>query len=201
MPEEYEDVTEKAQELVHGQHAETGHAELRPRWLEFLAVSTALFAVLAAVTSLKAGDTANEALYKANLSVLSQARASDAWSEFQADSLKKYLQINQAAILELLKATPQQVQAARLEANRRQSLQNALKEEAGKRDAETRALLEESRILLNRHQTFALGVTLFQVAIGLSAIAALLRLPGVWWVSLLAGGIAAVQLLRGLAGA
>lgn len=198
MPEEYENVVEKAQEIVQEPHTE---ARDRPRWLEFLALSTALFAVLAAVTSLKAGEAANEALYRANLSVLSQAKASDTWSEFQADSLKKYLQTNQAATLELLKATPQQVGAARQEARRRQSLQNALKAEAQKRDAETKRLLEESRTLLTRHQTFALGVTLFQVAIGLSAVAALLRLPGMWWVSLLAGGVAAVQLVRGLAGA
>jgi hypothetical protein len=199
MPEEYEDVTEKARELVHEQHAEAGHAELRPRWLEFLAVSTALFAVLAAVASLLAGDSANEALYKSNLATLSQAKASDTWSEFQADSLKKYLQTTYAETLMLLGAPPEQIKAARQEAKRRQSLQNGLKEEAQRQDGETKALLEESRQLLERHRVFALGVTLFQVAIGLSAIAALLRLRWVWWVSLLAGGLALVQLLRGLA--
>lgn len=195
MPEEHENVVEKAEELVQ----EAVEAARRPRWMDYLAVSTALFAVLAAVASLLAGDSANEALYKSNLATLSQAKASDTWSEFQADSLKKYLQTTHAETLTLLGAPPEQIEAARQEAKRRQSLQNGLKEEAQRQDGETKALLEESRQLLERHRVFALGVTLFQVAIGLSAIAALLRLRWVWWVSLLAGGLALTQLLRGLA--
>lgn len=79
MPEEHENVVEKAEELVQEAVSETHH---RSRWLDFLAVSTALFAVLAAVAALLAGDSANEALYKSNLATLSQAKASDIWSEF-----------------------------------------------------------------------------------------------------------------------
>ena len=196
MPEEHENLVEKAEELVHEAVAETHY---RSRWLDFLAVSTALFAVLAAVAALLAGDSANEALYKSNLATLSQAKASDIWAEFQADSLKKYLQKVHAQTLTLLKAPPEQIQAAQEEASRRQSKQDALKAEAQRQDAETKGLLEEARRLLDRHHVFALGLTLFQVAIGLSAIAALLRLRWVWWVSLLSGGLALAQLLRGLA--
>ncbi len=42
----------------------------RPRWLDALAVSTALFAVLAAIAALEAGNYANEALFAANAGVL-----------------------------------------------------------------------------------------------------------------------------------
>ena len=48
-----------------------------------LAVSTALFAVLAAFASLNAGDSASEALYRANQAVLQQTQAVDTWSQFQ----------------------------------------------------------------------------------------------------------------------
>ncbi|MBF6593029.1 MAG: DUF4337 family protein [Thermaceae bacterium] len=195
MPEEYENVVEKAEELVREQHAEAGRA--RPLWLDWLAVSTALFAVLAAVASLKAGDSANEALYKSNRAVLSQARASDTWNEFQADSLKKYMQTSNATTLQVLNAPAPTIQAAQQEAARRQAKQDQLKVEAQQRDMETAMLLQESESLLARHSRYALGVTLLQVAIGLSAIAALLRLPGVWWISLLAGGSAIVAVLWG----
>jgi len=148
----------------------------RSRWLDFLAVSTALFAVLAAVAALLAGDSANEALYKSNLATLSQAGVSDVWSEFQANSLQKA----HAQTLTLLEAPPDalitprsgvQIQAAQREASRRQREQDTLKEEAERQDAETKGLLEEAQGLLDRHRVFALGLTLFQVAIGLSAIA------------------------------
>ena len=204
MPEEYENPAEKAEELVK-EALDQGHGESprsdatqRPRWMEYLAVSTALFAVLAAVASLLAGDTANEALYKSNLATLSQAKAADTWSAFQADSVQKYLQATHAETLTLLKAPPERIEAARREAARRQKVQDRLREEATQQDRETRALLEESRRLLAQHQVFALGLTFFQVAIGLSAIAALLRKRWVWWASLLLGGLGLLQLLRGL---
>lgn len=157
-----------------------------------------MFAVLTAVAALLAGDSANEALYRSNLATLSQAKASDTWGEFQAESLKKYLHRIHAETLMLLKAPAEQILSAQKEVGRRQSQQDILKEEAQKQDTETKKLLEESQKLLGRHRIFALSLTLFQVAIGLSAIAAILRLRWVWWVGLLAGGLAIAQLLRGL---
>ena len=204
MPEEYEVGIDRAQELIeekHREHAQHGAPlERRPRWLDLLAVSTALFAVLAAICSLKAGDKANEALFQANQAVLLQTQAVDRWSEFQADSIKKSQQLILASLLPKVGGSSAEVQAAKKEAARRQSLQDKLGEEAKKQDAETKALNEESHTLLREHQRFALGVTLFQVAIGLAAIAALLRVPAVWWVSLGAGGWASVVLVSGLLG-
>ncbi len=204
MPEEYEVGIDRAQELIEEKHheAHAGHAvpERRPRWLDWLAVSTALFAVLAAICALKAGDKANEALFQANQAVLVQTQAVDRWSEFQADSIKKSQQTILAVLLPKVGGSSAEVAAAQQEAARRQVIQDKLREEAKKQDAETRALNEESHTLLKQHQRFALGVTLFQVAIGLAAIAALLRIPAVWWVSLGAGGWASVVLVSGLLG-
>jgi len=205
MPEEYEVGIDRAQELIEEKHheAHAGHSaslERRPRWLDWLAVSTALFAVLAAICALKAGDKANEALFTANQAVLLQTQAVDRWSEFQADSIKKSQQTILATLLPKVGGSSVEVAAAQKEAARRQGLQDKLSEEAKKQDAETKALNEESHTLLKEHQRFALGVTLFQVAIGLAAIAALLRIPTVWWVSLGAGGWASVVLVSGLLG-
>ena len=83
---EYENLAESAQETINERHQEAQTEGHRSAWLEPLAVSTALFAVLAAFASLKAGDSANEALYRANQAVLQQTQAVDTWSQFQADS-------------------------------------------------------------------------------------------------------------------
>lgn len=210
MPEEYEVGTENAQEIIeeqrHQAHGHTapgsasqGHVlERRPRWLDLLAMSTALFAVLAAICALKAGDKANEALFQANQAVLVQTQAVDRWGEFQADSIKKSQQTILATLLPKVGGSSAEVGAAQKEAKRRQVTQDKLKEEAIKLDQETIKINEESHTLLKEHQDFALGVTLFQIAIGLSAIAALLRIPLVWWVSLGAGGWAILVLIRGL---
>jgi hypothetical protein len=50
--------------------------------------------------------------------------------------------------------------------------------EAQRLDQETATLNSESEEMLNHHHRFAVSVTLFQVAIGLAAIAALLRHAG-----------------------
>ncbi len=199
MPEDYEVGTDRAQELID-EKREAEQKERRPRWLDLLAVSTALFAVLAAVAALQAGDKANEALLTANRAVLVQTQVVDTWSEFQADSVKKSQQLILAQLLGKVNGTSAEIAAAQKEAGRRQSTQDRLKVEAGKRDAETAALTRESDVILREHQRYALAVTLFQIAIGLSAIAALLRMPVVWWVSMLAGGWAAVVLVTGLLG-
>jgi len=93
--------------------------------------------------------------------------------------------------------TPQEIQAARDEATRRQAQQDTLQPEAARLGDETAALNAESRTNLAHHHRFAVAVTLFQVAIGLSAIAALLRRRVVWLVSLAAGALALLALLDG----
>jgi len=190
-----EDIEERRREAA-GERDET---RSRPHWLDYLAISTALFAVFAAAAALEAGNYANEALFKANRGVLQQTRAVDAWSEFQADSIKKQTQQNLAILLAHVGGTPGEIKAANDEAARRQGQQDDLMKEATARDAETAALNEEAQGQLEHHHRFAVSVTLFQVAIGLAAIAALLRRRAVWYGSLGAGALALLAFVDGFA--
>lgn len=199
MPEEYENIVEAAQDTVTERHQERHENEQRPRWLEALALTTALFAVLAAFASLKAGDSANEALFNANNAVLQQSKAVDVWSQFQADSIKKYLASSSVVSLPHIGGTAAEIQGAKTEVVKRQKAQDELKIEAMKLDGETKKLSEESKVLLARHVKYALGVTLFQVAIGLSAIATLVRRRKLWLVSLVVGTAGTVALIAGFA--
>ena len=169
----------------------------RPLWMDALAVSTALFAVFAAIAALESGNYANEALYRANQAVLKQTQAVDTWNEYQSDSLKKYQEQTTATILTHVGGTPQEIQAANDEAARRQQSQDQLLPQAAQLSQDTDELNRDSEEQLNHHHRFALSVTLFQVAIGLGAIAALLRLPPLWWVSLLAGAVGLLALING----
>ncbi len=188
-----DDIAERRREAAEAAREGRG----RPRWLDALAVSTALFAVFAAIAALEAGNYANEALFKANAGVLRQTQAVDTWSEYQADSIKKYQAQNLAVLLAHTGGTPQEIQAAKDEAARRQAQQDTLQPEAARLGDETAALNAESRTNLAHHHRFAVAVTLFQVAIGLSAIAALLRRRAVWLLSLVAGAVALLALLDG----
>lgn len=191
--------TDRVQETMNERRREeTERADrARPRWLDYLAISTALFAVFAAAAALESGNYSNEALFKANQAVLQQTRAVDAWSEYQADSLKKYQQQTLLTLLPHIGGTPAEIKAAQDEAARRQTQQDDLQKEAAARDKETAALNAEAQRQLEHHHRFAVSVTLFQIAIGLAAIAALLRRPAVWYGSLAAGALAALAFIDG----
>src|ERR1700676_1284321 len=74
--EEAEVPLEQLQEEIH-HHAEHGGAP----WISWVALSTAILAVLAAISGLYSGKHANEAM-------MSQIEASDQWAYYQAKGIK-----------------------------------------------------------------------------------------------------------------
>src|SRR3954462_1835467 len=74
--EEAEVPLESVQEHIHhrAEHA-------RERWISWVALSTAILAVLAAITGLLSGKHANEAM-------MSQIEAADQWAFYQAKGIK-----------------------------------------------------------------------------------------------------------------
>ena len=84
--------------------AEQAHEKARKQgarvpWLRGLALSTALFAVAAAIASLEAGRYASEALLRMNEATLRQAQAADAWAYYQAKGVKQVTRDAAASIL------------------------------------------------------------------------------------------------------
>src|SRR6202012_4435625 len=78
---EIENFSESSQEHINEHaHHHTEH-EPKERWILFVALTTAIIAVLAAVTGLLASDHADEAM-------LSQIKSSDQWAFYQAKSIK-----------------------------------------------------------------------------------------------------------------
>src|SRR5262245_26405924 len=74
--EEAEVTLEHLHEEAHEPAKHSGEA-----WISWVALSTAILAVLAAIASLLSGEHANEAM-------MNQIEASDQWSYYQAKSIK-----------------------------------------------------------------------------------------------------------------
>ena len=170
--EEAEVPLEHLHEEIH-HHAEHGMVP----WISWVALSTAILAVLAAITGLLSGKHANEAM-------MSQIQASDQWGYYQAKSIK-------AAILEA-KTTLASEQTAKdkEKAAQYQEEQTEIKREAEQKQAEARANF-------HKHEVFARGVTMFQIAIAIAAISALTKKRRVWFVSLVFGLAGVVFLVLG----
>jgi heme A synthase len=173
MAEEMESPTEQAQEDMH-EHAHRA-AEA---WVGWVALTAAFLAALAAVTGLKAGDHANEALFE-------QVQASDKWNEYQAQKAKSLLKTE---ILSAMGKEPTEADRAKLD--EREKKQEGLKEKATELETSAHQHME-------RHKTLAPGVTMFQIAIAMAAITVLSKRKPIWYVSLAFGLLGIYFLMRG----
>jgi hypothetical protein len=153
-------------EHLHEQvHHSAEHS--RERWISWVALSTAILAVLAAIAGLLSGRYVNEAM-------MNQIEASDQWNYYQAKGIK-------AAVLDAkmsLSGAPDESDQSKRE--RYEKEQEEIKSEAEHKEAAAKSNF-------HKHEVFAGGVTMFQIAIAIAAISALTRRRPFWIVSLLFG--------------
>ena len=136
-------------------------------WISWVALSTALLAVLAAIAGLLSGRYVNEAM-------MNQIEASDQWSYYQSKSIK-------ASVLDAkmsFTGTPNESDRSKLD--RYEKEQEEIKSEAEHKEATAKSHF-------HKHEVFARGVTMFQIAIAIAAISALTKKRRFWIVSLLFG--------------
>ena len=187
MPEEievpiehlHEAIHEKAHEDAHGGHA---HAGGGGNFTMMVALSSALIAVLAAISALMAGHYANE-------SMIEQIKSSDQWSFYQAKSIKASVVQAKADILAGLGHPLHEDDKAKKVQYEEE------KKEITKKATE---LEKESHHHLNQHQVLARTVTLLQISIALSAIAVLTKKKFLWYFSLLGGTAGLLILVQAL---
>jgi hypothetical protein len=180
MPEEIEIDTDKLRETIDQEIEREGG-----RLLKGIALSTAILAALAAIASMQAGATVNEALVLKTEATRIQAEASDQWAFYQAKGIKAAVANAGAEGWRAVgKAVPPELtQRAEKETRDQQDIRKVAETKEHERDAKS----EEADVLLQRHHKFASAVALFQVAIALGAVAALTRLQLVWFGSMVLG--------------
>jgi hypothetical protein len=186
MPEEIEIDTDKLRETIDEEIERSGSSLLR-----WVSLSTAILAAIAAMASLRAGDTVNEALALKSDATRIQAQASDQWAFYQAKGIKGAVARATAVTWQAAgRHVPPDLEAT---ANRYDSEQKEIQTEARKLETERDAKEHEAASLLEKHHHYAAAVALFQVAIALGAVAALTRFRLVWFGSLALGAIGLVM--------
>jgi hypothetical protein len=180
MPEGPEVETERLHEAIHEELEKEGGAFLRT-----IALTTALLAALAAIASLRAGATVNEALVLKTEATRLQSEASDQWAYYQAKGVKSAVQeATRASWLALGKEPPpDHAEKAKRYAAEQEEIAEKAREKEKERDERSR----EADHLLHAHHRFASAVAFFQVAIALGAVSALTRSRLVWLGSLAVG--------------
>src|SRR6185503_19937100 len=148
---EMEVPTEHLHEHMH--HSAAGG----DRWISWVALSSAILAVFAAVAALLAAHHVDEAL-------IDRIHSSDQWAFFQAKSVKAAVLGSKVELLNALGRQGSEKDAEKLAAYQKE--QKEISEKAER-------LEHSSEKHLEHHRRLASGVTMFQGAIALGAIAAL----------------------------
>ncbi|GAC1378899.1 MAG: hypothetical protein NVSMB45_00370 [Ginsengibacter sp.] len=133
-------------------------AKEEKEWNMYVAISTAFMAVFAAISGMLAGHYSNEAL-------IQQIKASDQWSYYQAKGIKG----------EVASLNPTKDSTSVLKYKKEQK---TIKKTAEDFEKKSETLLEE-------HIVLARSVTLFQIAIAISAISILTRKKILWYSAIL----------------
>lgn len=221
MPEEdletselKEQIDQRLEEHEHAHGHGHGHAKPSgPAWLRYLPLSTAMIAVFAAVASLLSGSSSNEAILEKSEAMLSQSQASDQWAYYQAKSVKHTLSADEARIVdvggEAVKDLRPDIQAKFVElktrfddaAKRYDAETKQIEADARRHDERVKEHNERSEALMERHHHFAFSVTLLQIAIALSAIAALTRRRSLWYVGIAVSVLGVAMFVLGLTAA
>jgi Domain of unknown function (DUF4337) len=162
--EEPEVPLEHLHEHVKESAKHTGEA-----WISWVALSTAILAVLAAIASLLSGEYANEAM-------MNQIETSSQWSYYQAKSIK-------ASVLD----AKMSLSNAPNESDKSKRARYEKEQEDIKSEAEGKQAAAKS--YFHKHEVFARAVTMFQIAIAIAAISALTRKRPFWVVSLVFGAL------------
>ena len=154
-------------------------SEQKERWMSWLAFSTALMAVLAAITTLYVGKYSSRA-------VLIQGQESNQWAYFQAKSIKGHsYEIQKDRLeLELLAQSGKLPQEA--EAKYRRTIDiyggdiKRYEKEKNEIKAKAEALTRQKEAAQHMAGSFGYSLIFLQIAIMLSSISSLTKRPALW---------------------
>jgi hypothetical protein len=158
-------------------------ADLKEKWQGWLALSTAIMAVLAALTTLYMGKFSSRA-------ILAQGQESDQWAYYQAKSIKGHtFEINRKTLeLQYLTQKGLPPEAA---AEYQKTIQK-YGEEIKRYDSEKKEIKEKAegiaRVKLKAQDmggNFAYALIFLQIALMLSSIASLTKRHYLWYIALI----------------
>ena len=156
-------------------------SERAKQWMSRVAVSTAIMAAGAAISTSFSSGHLNQAMFE-------KIREADTWSQYQAKSIKHTVLESRIATITALGKEPT--------ADDRANLERYVKEKAAL-DANAKQVKLVYEDHLTRYTKLSRAATAMQIGIALAAVALLLRKNVYWGMALAAGAVGAVFLVLG----
>jgi len=167
--------------------------EKKETWTQWVALTTTILAVCAAISSLKGGGYSTKVQLATTLEV-------NKWGYFQAKSLKQNLREQEAILLEVAALEARTPEGKRLALERHEAALAEVKRyeaEKGAIKAEAEKLKEDEDLNKRHGAAFGQAVMLLQIAITMSAVGALIKKRPMWWAGLVFGAAGLVYMADG----
>jgi hypothetical protein len=166
----------------HREHAEHAAHE-KDSFVTRVSITVAVLAVLAAAAGSLETVEAGGAITASSEAVLAQDKATDAWNEYQADSLKKHVYG--------IAAGAGGPHAAEYQATAKEQTgkQAEIKTRAQEDESERDKLMAESRGHEQRHHRLTIAATLLEIAIAICTVAIVTRRRAFWLGSLVLAAV------------
>lgn len=158
-------------------------AEQKEKWIQWVALTTTVLAVAAAISSLKGGGFSTQIQLK-------NTQEANRWAFYQSKSLKQNLaelERESMAVLALEARTPEGRAQAEKALARATGEAHRYEQEKAEIKADAEKLAAEQAELKRHGGSFGLAVMLLQIAIMMSSVGALIKKPVMWWVGLVFG--------------
>jgi len=158
-----------------------GEAAAKRHWIDHAARTTAVLAVLAAVSS---GQYANQF----SRTILAQAEASDQWSYFQAKSIKRHIVTGQVELLKALATTAPQAAAAldKLQADDAAAVKK-YEQELAEAKAQAEATEKQKRLHQRQGNWFQGAFIILQAGVVLCTVASSAKRKELWALAIALG--------------
>jgi hypothetical protein len=156
---------------------------LKERWTQWVALTTTILAVCAAISSLKGGGFSTKVQ-------LATTRENDRWAQYQSKSIKQNLFAVEQSLLQIQALEVRSPEARSAIAARLAKLGGELdryEQEKTEIRGAAEAVQKEQADYQRHGGNFGLAVMLLQIAIMLSSVGALMKRPAMWVVGLVFG--------------
>jgi len=169
--------------------------EKKEPWLNYLALTTIIFAVAATLSTFKGGGYSTR-------SMLSQEQASNNWSHFESKSIKLYLYETQKDVLELDTKRIPKTDASTVDAYQKKidEYEKSTKRYE-KEKADIKGVAEHFEKIRDEAQlhskAFGMAVIFLQISILLSSIAALIKRKYLWHLAIGVGIVGLFYFING----
>jgi hypothetical protein len=173
--------------------------EKRESWTKYTSMSLVFIAVLAAIATQQAGKFSSRVLVELNNATFDQAKASDAWSFYQAKSIKQnlYEGLNEVA--------PKDVGGTNTNGNgngafkakvaKYESEKAGIKADAEKLQGERDAARAAAKVASEHGAGLGLSISIFQIAIALGSICLVTKKQPLWYISMVLAAVATVKMV------